>query len=400
MAKSGEDHADLNALLRDLMLTPDYGGQEEGDLPDGEERRPRGEYRARRLLPDEGEQPPTLCELPETEEPSPRPPPQAPMQPQQPQQPQQHYTNPALPMAAPLQAQQQQQQQHAHEWQASPPQCQPMVQQQDMVQMLITELHSARTQCEGLRQENEALRSMLHQQQQHAEQVKYIQFISSKEAQGDRAISTPPPSSLDPAATSLLRSPLAPQQTAVAHGSLMYEDARPATSTPPMVNMGASLGSSPSFVSVSTPMMQQTFAQGGYVSLLTQISNSPTTSQQSSLPTPTPPPQQGSSASGTPNKGNVCRHWIVNRCTYGSDCRFAHPSHDIPLMVALKQQMEKAKGARPGTPEALQAAGLGTVVNGRCVSGQRGDQMMDDAYPRPHGGIPVIFQSLPAPMTA
>eukprot|EP01065_Artemidia_motanka_P014046 TRINITY_DN17_c0_g3_i2.p1 TRINITY_DN17_c0_g3~~TRINITY_DN17_c0_g3_i2.p1 ORF type:complete len:396 (+),score=115.59 TRINITY_DN17_c0_g3_i2:84-1271(+) len=63
--------------------------------------------------------------------------------------------------------------------------------------------------------------------------------------------------------------------------------------------------------------------------------------------------QQQQQSLATP-RANICRHWIVNRCTYGSECRFLHPPQETPYMVRLRMQTERTKG-RIGSPDTYQS---------------------------------------------
>ena len=71
----------------------------------------------------------------------------------------------------------------------------------------------------------------------------------------------------------------------------------------------------------------------------------------------TSPTTQITSPGGKPIS-NVCRHWVVNRCTYGNECRFVHPPTD-------------AAGAAKATPVVTPQSGLLVTADDTVVCGTK-----------------------------
>eukprot|EP01064_Diplonema_japonicum_P031240 TRINITY_DN5522_c0_g4_i1.p1 TRINITY_DN5522_c0_g4~~TRINITY_DN5522_c0_g4_i1.p1 ORF type:complete len:324 (+),score=70.64 TRINITY_DN5522_c0_g4_i1:39-974(+) len=76
---------------------------------------------------------------------------------------------------------------------------------------------------------------------------------------------------------------------------------------------------------------------------------------------------------------NVCRHWLVNRCTYGNDCRFVHPPTEASVAggVPAKQQPPQ----QPQQPQS-QLGGMASLVPG-IVKKKEDVELLKVA---PHGG--------------
>lgn len=219
-----------------------------------------------------------------------------------------------------------------------------------------------RSELERMRAEREHLRSLCKQLQQQ------VQQNQNEQNQNVRVMV-------------LTRDPIAtPQQQQMQFDVVSPRDPinRPETQSPSMaVNAQQFLPgiSSPSAVSPA----QQQLANAG-----TPISSQP--AQFSSLnSTPVQFPQGSCSqsiqvAGDGPDRGrNICRHWAANRCTYGQDCRFAHPDMDSKIMFQLRQQVENRPRARMGP-------GLASVVEGRSKYNNYG--LNQQQVELPQGSLP------------
>eukprot|EP01060_Flectonema_neradi_P028714 TRINITY_DN38659_c0_g1_i1.p1 TRINITY_DN38659_c0_g1~~TRINITY_DN38659_c0_g1_i1.p1 ORF type:complete len:331 (+),score=62.90 TRINITY_DN38659_c0_g1_i1:81-1073(+) len=133
-----------------------------------------------------------------------------------------------------------------------------------------------------------------------------------------RAIRTPPPG------TPLLvrtPTPTTPTTHATGNGTIIQQ---------PMAN------GSVAALSVTAPSFIPINSVGGTTAAQPQAAGniSPSAYQTVTLQTGTPirgltsPTTQVTSPGGK-SISNVCRHWVVNRCTYGNDCRFVHPPADV-----------------------------------------------------------------------
>jgi len=232
-----------------------------------------------------------------------------------------------------------------------------------------------RSELERMRSEREHLRSLCKQLQQQ------VQQSQSEQNQNVRVmvLTRDPP----------LATPQGQQQVQF---DVVSPNTRDPINRPESQSPSICVNAQPQFLpGISSPASvspaQQQLANAG-----TPISSQPAQfSSLNSTPVQFPPPQsiQVAGAEGTDRGRNICRHWAANRCTYGNDCRFAHPDMDSKIMFQLRQQVENRPRARMGP-------GLSSIMEGRSKYNNYG--LNQQQIELPQGSLPPALPLTLSPL--